>query len=155
MAAVLAVAMWSGGPSGWLRRGIPVAALVCAMTLVEWPLALTFTAILGAGWVLSWLAGRRESATGSGIEDGEQALRLLVLAALAGLGVGLLAAFVWSGAGPGGGIQNLPPGYRYGGRLRDELSLARPFWTAPLLVVGLVVAWGRERRPPAPTLVLS
>jgi hypothetical protein len=176
MAAVLAVAMWSGELSGrlaswrghgheggdtdsrpfwsgWLRRGIPAAALMCATTLVEWPLAVTFAAILAAAWLLSWLVGRRASATGGGIEDSETTLRLLVLASLAGLGVGLLAAFVWSGAGSG--IQNLPPSYRYGARLREELSLVRPWVTAPLVAVGLWVAAGRERRPPALTVVLS
>jgi hypothetical protein len=81
-------------------------------------------------------------------------LRLLILASLAGLAVGALVAFVWSGTGPGAGIQNLPPGYRYGARLRDELSLARPWLTAVLVAAGLWVAIGRERRPPALTVVL-
>jgi hypothetical protein len=154
MAAILAVAVW-GGPSIGLRRATPVAALMCAAMLVEWPLAVTFTAILGAAWVVSWLVGRRASATSGGVEASETTLRLLVLASLAGLGVGALAAFVWSGAGLGAGIQNLPPGYRFGGRLRDEVSLARPLVTAPLVVLGAWVAAGRERRPPALTVVLS
>ena len=88
------------------------------------------------------------------IEDSETTLRLLVLASLAGLGIGLLASFVWNGAGPGSGIQNLPPGYRYGARLREELSLARPWVTGPLAAVGVWVAAGRERRPRALTVVL-
>jgi hypothetical protein len=168
MAAVLAAVVWGGRRSdplavltgrrtGWdrLARGAPVAALLCAMTLVEWPLALIFTAILAASWVLSWLVGRRANSTGGGIEDSETTLRLLVLASLAGVGIGLLASFVWNGVGPGSGIQNLPPGYRYGARLREELSLARPWVTGPLAAVGLWVAAGRERRPPALTVVLS
>ncbi len=172
MAAVLAVTVWGGRPSGnvlpwttgdrvrrspagssirrqWVLRGAPVTALVGAMTLVEWPLAVTFAAIVAAAWTWSWLVGRRRDAAGGGIESSELLLRLLVLASLAGVALGLLVAFVWNGAGPGAGIQNLPPGYRYGARLRDELSLARPFWTAPLLVVGLLVAWRRERHPAA------
>jgi hypothetical protein len=153
MAAVLAVAVW-GGPNVGVRRGVPVAALMCVATLVEWPLAVTFTAILAAAWVLSWLVGRRAGARGSGIEASETTLRLLILASLAGLAVGALVAFLWSGAGPGAGIQNLPPGYRYGARLRDELSLARPWLTAVLVAAGLWVAIGRERRPPALTVVL-
>ena len=109
MAAILAVAVWGGRNVG-VRRGVPVAALMCVATLVEWPLALTFTAILAAAWVLSWLVGRRADARGSGIEQSETTLRLLLLASLAGLAVGALVAFVWSGAGPGAGIENLPPG---------------------------------------------
>ena len=61
MAALLAVAAWSGRGEGlpswtgrdhpqrsdrsvsssWLQRGLPVAVLMCVITLVEWPLGLT------------------------------------------------------------------------------------------------------------------
>jgi hypothetical protein len=153
MAAVLAVAVWGGRNVG-VRQCVPVAALMCVVTLVEWPLAVTFTAILAAACLLSWLVGRRRNARAGGIEESATTLRLLMLSSLAGLAVGALAASVWSGAGPGAGIQNLPPGYRYGGRLRDELSLARPWLTALLVAAGLWVAIGRERRPPALTVVL-
>ena len=78
MAAVLAVAVWGGRPSarpsrttgdrkrrspaavrsrGWVPAA-PVTAPVGAMTLVEWPLATTFAAIVAAAWTWScWWAG--------------------------------------------------------------------------------------------------
>lgn len=175
MAALLAVAAWSGREDGlpsWtgqdhpqpgdrsvsssrLERGLPVAVLMGVITLVEWPLGLTFTAILAAAWLLSWLVRRRSRATGGGIEESELLLRVMLLASLAGVVVGLLFAFAWDRPGPGAGIHNLPPASRYLSRLRDELSLAYIWVTAPLVVLGLLVAAWRERRPPALTVVLS
>jgi hypothetical protein len=175
MAAVLAVAAWSGRgedlpswtgrdhpqpgdrsvSSSPLERGLPIAVLMCVITLVEWPLGLTFTAVLAASWVLSWLVGRRLRTTGGGVEESEQLLRLMLLASLAGAAVGLLFAFGWDRPGPGAGIHNLPPVSRYPSRLREELSLAGIWVTVPLVIFGLLVAAWRERRPPALTVVLS
>jgi hypothetical protein len=167
MAAVLAAAVWSSRPpdpprvlagspqrSDWLARGLPVAVLSCAAALVEWPLAVTFVAIVVTAWAVTWVANRRRGGDPAPLAAREETLRALALAAAAGVCVGLLAAFVWGGVGPGSGIQNLPPGYRYGQRLRDEISLARPRITVPLVLLGLLVAAGRERRPPALTVVL-
>ena len=161
MAAVLAVPAWSA----WSREPrhppptrsgmIAAAVLVAVMTMVEWPLAVVFAAIVAAAWGIAWLMGRGDHRSGApdGVHAATPPLRSLALATFAGLAAGALAILIVDRTGPGSGIQNLPPTYRYSVRLRDELSLIWPWLTAALTALGVAAAWGRERRPPVLGLV--
>jgi len=66
------------------------------------------------------------------------------LAASAGLMVGLAAVFLIDRTAPANGIQNLPPGFRYSLRLRDELGLVWPVLTTVLAAIGWWVARARQ-----------
>ncbi|HXY73145.1 MAG TPA: hypothetical protein VEM41_11420, partial [Actinomycetota bacterium] len=156
MAAALAVPAWSAGGmrDRRSRSGLAAAAvLVAVMTMVEWPLAATFAAIVAAAWATAGLAARRRAEPQGPTPAAEPPLRAFVLAAVAGLAVGAIAIVLVDRTGPGSGIANLPPDYRYSARLRDELSLIWPWLTGALTVLGVAAAWGRERRPPSLSVV--
>ena len=161
MAAALAVPAWSAwsrdaGRSLSSRPGMVAAgALVAVMTMVEWPPAVVFAVIVVAAWGVSWIVGRgnRRAPSSVGVSTTSAPLRSFAIATMAGLAAGALAILLIDRAGPGSGIQNLPPGYRYAVRLRDELSLIWPWLTAGLAALGVAAAWGRERRPPVLGLV--
>jgi len=105
------------------------------MTLVEWPLASRSPQSSSSVGVV-WLAAGGAHAVGGGIESSELPCAAVLASWPAWRSAWLVAFVVDARRSRRAGIQNLPPGFRYGARLRDELSLARPFWTAPLLVVG-------------------
>jgi hypothetical protein len=157
LGAAVAVPAWSDGGSAGRRRRASLAGaavLAAAATMVEWPLAAVFGGIVAVAWGAAWLVSRRSGEPGA-TATAEEPLRVLLIATLAGLAVGAIAIVLVDRTGPGSGIANLPPDYRYSARLRDELALIWPWLTGALTVLGVAAAWDRERRPPAVSVLAA
>jgi hypothetical protein len=156
MAAAMAVPDWSAWDRGERapRAGLVAAGVfVAVMTLVEWPLAAIFAGVAAGAWVVIVLVVRTDEAPDV-VAPTVKAVRGLAIAALAGVAAGALVIVAIDHVGPGSGIQNLPPDFRYAGRLRIEIALTQPWLTGTLTVLGVIAAWGRERRPPALSVVM-
>ena len=139
LAALVGAFLWGRGR----RTEAAIAALSLGVALTEWPLALAFAGVVGTAAAGAWILGRLGRPAGWNLCRDPRVLRAS-LAASAGLMVGLAAVFLIDRTAPANGIQNLPPGFRYSLRLRDELGLVWPVLTTVLAAIGWWVARARQ-----------
>lgn len=134
LAAGVAVFAWTTG-----RRRVAVAVVMLfGAGLAEWPFLAAFMAVVAATLAYGALVRRMGSRAGELAISRE--VMVIALAALIAAAAAAVVVFGINGTALRDAIQRLPPAFRYGPRLRNELDLIWPVPTAIALLLGCLAA---------------